>query len=147
MCLWFLCVLCVSVRSVLNPRGRVVVAFVLAKKLTLPDQPNSHLPLFRMQWHSLSISVAQAGGNPNAAIPRSLLRAKVMDIRSFRASTKLTEGPAFVRLFRIGSYIRSRANFSEMSTSKTNEFKSPAMNTCKKIGVGVRSFYSRRFPR
>src|SRR5260370_22948927 len=75
VCLHFLRVLRVSVPSVLNRGGRIVVAFVLTKKLASLHRPESPLSLIRMQWHSFSIPRVRAlGRSPNAVIPRSLRR-------------------------------------------------------------------------
>src|SRR5260370_28303215 len=64
VCLHFLRVLRVSVPSVLNPVGRLVVAFVLTKKLASLHRPESPLSLIRMQWHSFSIHACEHSADP-----------------------------------------------------------------------------------
>jgi hypothetical protein len=56
-------------------------------------------------------------------------------------------GPGFLKFCIISTCKKRHANAPEINTSKTKDFKSTAMNTCKKMGEGVGSAYLRRFPR
>src|SRR5260370_27245187 len=97
-----------------------------------------------MQWPSFSIPRVRAlGRSPNAVIP---LDRGAIETRCHHESALADEGSAFGRLFRISTCKKLATNAPEINTSKTKDFKSTAMNTCKKMGEGVGSAYLRRFP-
>jgi len=99
------------VHSASSQVSGVTALLSLSKKTPLLVRPHFQLPSFRMRWHPCSI-------------------------RAFEGRNRA--GSEWHRHFYLCNTTRreSQTNSPEMNTSKTKEFKSPAMNTCMKVRGG-----------